>query len=97
MADITVLKTLAGDPPEAAEKPRKKPGRPKGSGKWPGSGRKPGGANQTTKELRARIHRRGKPVETICDVAAGKTEIDGMSRADALKLLYKSVVPEYRV
>ena len=75
MADLKVLKRLVDNSPEdagaavAGKPPRRKPGRPKGSAKWPGSGRKKGGANQTTTEIRAKIHRRGKPVEKICDVA----------------------------
>ena len=74
----------------------KKPGRPKGTGKWPGSGRKKGGANRSTQELRALIHRKGRPVEVLCAVAAGTETIEGLSRADALRLLFKTVVPELK-
>ena len=96
MADIRLLKNVIGDPPEETP-PRKKSGRPKGSAKWPGSGRKPGGVNQSTKEIRAKIHRRGKPIEQVCDIANGKAEpIEGLSRGDAIRMLYRAVVPELR-
>ncbi len=102
MADLKALKKLTDDPPEddgdavVVDMPKRKPGRPKGSTKPPGSGRQKGTPNHTTQALRRRIHRRGKPVETVCDVAAGKTEIEGLSQADAIKLLFRAVVPELR-
>jgi len=77
VADLRALKKLADSPPEddgedvVVDMPKRR-GRPKGSG------RKKGTPNHTTQALRRRIHRRGRPVEAICDVAAGKVEIDGL-------------------
>ena len=89
--------------PEASEasvvelqKAKRKPGRPKGSTKWPGSGRKKGTVNKSTAELRRYIHRNANPVAQVCKIARGKVEIDGLSQADAIKLLYKAVIPELR-
>jgi hypothetical protein len=77
-------------------KAKRKPGRPKGSTKWPGSGRKAGTVNKSTAELRRYIHRNANPVAQVCKIAKGKVEIDGLSQADAIKLLYKAVIPELR-
>ena len=77
-------------------KVKRKPGRPKGSKKWPGSGRKKGTVNKTTAELRRYIHRNANPVGQVCKIAKGKVEIDGLSQADAIKLLYKAVIPELK-
>ncbi len=77
-------------------KAKRKPGRPKGSTKWPGSGRKKGTVNKSTAELRRYIHRNANPVAQVCKIAKGKVEIDGLSQADAIKLLYKAVIPELR-
>ena len=91
------------DAPAASEAPvvelpkaKRKPGRPKGSTKWPGSGRKKGTVNKSTAELRRYIHRNANPVAQVCKIARGKVEIDGLSQADAIKLLYKAVIPELR-
>lgn len=81
---------------DAAPEPPKGRGRPKGRGKVPGSGRQKGTANKTTQQLRALIHRRGKPVEVVCRVASGKEVIEGLTQAEALKLLFKAVIPELR-
>ncbi len=78
------------------QKAKRKPGRPKGSTKWPGSGRKKGTVNKSTAELRRYIHRNANPVAQVCKIAKGKVEIDGLSQADAIKLLYKAVIPELR-
>ncbi len=78
------------------QKAKRKPGRPKGSTKWPGSGRKKGTVNKSTAELRRYIHRNANPVAQVCKIARGKVEIDGLSQADAIKLLYKAVIPELR-
>jgi len=75
---------------------KRKPGRPKGSTKWPGSGRKKGTVNKSTAELRRYIHRNANPVAQVCKIAKGKVEIDGLSQADAIKMLYKAVIPELR-
>ncbi len=75
---------------------KRKPGRPKGSTKWPGSGRKKGTVNKSTAELRRYIHSNANPVAQVCKIAKGKVEIDGLSQADAIKLLYKAVIPELR-
>ena len=75
---------------------KRKPGRPKGSTKWPGSGRKKGTVNKSTAELRRYIHRNANPVAQVCKIAKGKVEIDGLSQADAIKLLYRAVIPELR-
>ncbi len=77
-------------------KAKRKPGRPKGSTKWPGSGRKKGTVNKTTAELRRYIHRNANPVAQVCKNAKGKVVIDGLSQADAIKLLYKAVIPELK-
>ncbi len=77
-------------------KAKRKPGRPKGSKKWPGSGRQKGTVNRTTAELRRYIHRNANPVGQVCKIARGKIEIDGLSQADAIKLLYKAVIPELK-
>jgi hypothetical protein len=77
-------------------KAKRKPGRPKGSTKWPGSGRKKGTVNKSTAELRRYIHRNANPVAQVCKIAKGKVVIDGLSQADAIKLLYKAVIPELR-
>ncbi len=69
---------------------------PKRRGRPKGSGRAKGTPNNTTQALRRKIHRRGKPVEAICDVAAGKVEIEGLPQADALRMLFRAVVPELR-
>lgn len=51
----------------------------------------------TTTYLRRRyIHRNANPVAQVCKIAKGKMEIDGLSQADAIKLLYKTVIPELR-
>ncbi len=91
------------DAPAASEAPvvelqkaKRKPGRPKGSTKWPGSGRKKGTVNKSTAELRRYIHRNANPVAQVCKIAKGKVEIDGLSQADAIRLLYKAVIPELR-
>ncbi len=78
------------------QKAKRKPGRPKGSTKWPGSGRKKGTVNKSTAELRRYIHRNANPVAQVCKIAKGKVEIEGLSQADAIKLLYKAVIPELR-
>ncbi len=78
------------------QKAKRKPGRPKGSTKWPGSGRKKGTVNKTTAELRRYIHRNANPVAQVCKIAKGKVEIDGLSQADAIKMLYRAVIPELR-
>jgi hypothetical protein len=78
------------------QKAKRKPGRPKGSTKWPGSGRKKGTVNKSTAELRRYIHRNANPVAQVCKIAKGKVEIDGLSQADAIKLLYRAVIPELR-
>ncbi len=102
MTDLKPLKRLTDEQPKdtggdvVVNMPKRRPGRPKGSMKQPGSGRKPGTPNHTTQALRKRIHRLGKPVETVCGVAAGKTTIEGFAQADAIKLLFKAVVPELR-
>lgn len=101
MADLGILRAFTGDPPQGGsaavvDLPRRKPGRPKGVPKIPGSGRKRGSVNRTTAELRAMIHRLADPVRTICRVAAGKETVEGLSRADALRLLYRATVPELR-
>ena len=75
-------------------KAKRKPGRPKGSKKWLGSGRQKGTVNRTTAEIRRYIHRNANPVGQVCKIAKGKVEIDGLSQADAIKLLYKAVIPE---
>lgn len=77
-------------------KTKRKPGRPKGSKKWPGSGRQKGTVNRTTAELRRYIHRNANPVAQVCKIAKGKVEIDGLSQADAIRLLYKAVIPELK-
>ncbi len=93
--------TLNGDPaasePTVVELPKKrKPGRPKGSKKWPGSGRQKGTVNRTTADLRRYIHRNANPVAQVCKIAKGKVTIDGLSQADAIRLLYKAVIPELK-
>lgn len=90
MADSRALKKLVEPSPVVELSEKRKRGRP------PGSGRKPGTPNHSTRKLRLKIHKLGKPVETVCKVAAGDLEIDGLSQGDALKLLFKSVVPELR-
>ena len=75
---------------------KRKPGRPKGSTKWPGSGRKKGTVNKSTAELRRYIHRNANPVAQVCKIAKGKVAIDGLSQADAIKMLYRAVIPELR-
>ena len=80
----------------AAPPSQRRPGRPPGSAKWPGSGRKKGTVNRTTAELRQYIHRNANPVGQVCKIAKGKVQIDGLSQADAIKLLYKAVIPELR-
>ncbi len=77
-------------------KAKRKPGRPKGSKKWPGSGRQKGTVNKSTAELRRYIHRNANPVAQVCKIAKGKVEIDGLSQADAIKMLYRAVIPELR-
>ena len=77
-------------------KAKRKPGRPKGSKKWPGSGRQKGTVNKTTAELRRYIHRNANPVGQVCKIAKGKVEIDGLSQADAIRMLYRAVIPELR-
>jgi hypothetical protein len=62
----------------------------------PGSGRKKGTANHSSQKLRLKIHRLGKPLERVCQVARGELVIDGLSQGDALKMLFKAVVPELR-
>ena len=111
MADLGVLAPLgvleAVSPPSpvastgerkgsilALSKPLRRRGRPKGSRKT--GGRKSGTPNKSTQQLRALIHRRGKPVQVVCRVAAGKEVIAGLTQADALKLLFKAVVPELK-
>ena len=102
MGDLKALQTLIDEPPSGdgeatvVDLPKKRRGPPKGRTKVPGSGRQRGTPNHTTVALRRRIHRRGKPVEAVCDVAAGKIEIEGLPQADAIKLLFKAVVPELR-
>ncbi len=78
------------------EPPTRKPGRPKGSAKWPGSGRRKGTVNRSNAYWRSFIERRSKAVRTICDAAAGKLEVSGLSQAEALKLCWRSIVPELK-
>ena len=78
------------------QKAKRKPGRPKGSPKIPGSGRRKGTINRSTAELRRYIHSNANPVGQVCKIARGKVEIDGLSQADAIKLLYRAVIPELR-
>ena len=77
------------------ELPKRKPGRPRGAAKWPGSGRKKGQPNKSTADLRKYIHRTANPVRKVAQVANGKLVIDGLSQADAIKMLYRAVIPEF--
>src|SRR5690606_5595336 len=87
---------------EPAQPPRRKPGRPKGSPKVPGSGRKPGQPNRSTKELRELIMKRGRPIELLAAVCAGRRVKTGYktyeyptmeARLAAARLLLEKVVP----
>ena len=52
------------------EKPKRKPGRPKG---YPRSGgRKPGTVNKSTQLGRDFIIRKGAPIETLCKISKGE-------------------------
>jgi len=96
-------KLLTFDPPQEIEQPaRRKPGRPKGSPRVPGSGRKAGTPNRTTAEIRELIQKRGRPVELLCAIAAGRRVKVGrgqyaypdlQERAAAAKLLLDKLVP----
>ena len=91
MSDVTIL-----------EPARRGPGRPKGLGRVPGSGRKPGVPNRTTAELREYITRKGRPVELLVAVAAGRrvrvakatyANPSLQERLFAAKLLLDRIVP----
>ncbi len=98
MADLSSLEDHTAPAEIAAvdEPPTRKPGRPKGSAKWPGSGRRKGTVNRSNAYWRSFIERRSKAVRTICDAAAGKLEVSGLSQAEALKLCWRSIVPELK-
>src|SRR5690606_14981251 len=71
------------------------------SPKVPGSGRKPGQPNRSTKELRELIMRRGRPIELLAAVCAGRRVKTGYktyeyptmeARLAAAKLLLEKVI-----
>lgn len=87
---------------EIEQPPRRRPGRPKGSPKVPGSGRRPGTPNRTTAEIRELIQKRGRPIELLCAIAAGRRIKTGrgqyaypdlQERAAAARLLLDKLVP----
>jgi hypothetical protein len=76
------------------------PGRPKGLPKT--GGRKAGTPNLMTPEYRAHIARRGKPIELLCDISAGREIDDGgtkrkptlAERTRAAETLSRKILPD---
>lgn len=93
-------KALRLDP--VAEPERRGPGRPRGLPKPPGSGRQKGTPNRSTSEIRELIQRRGRPVELLAAIAAGRRVKVGkgqyaypdlQERAAAAKILIDKLLP----
>lgn len=85
-----------------APEPVRRRGRPPGSPRTPGSGRKPGKPNKTTAELREIIQAKGRPLELLCAIAAGRRVKTGFKtyaypslaeRAAAARILMERVMP----
>jgi hypothetical protein len=76
------------------------PGRPKGLPKT--GGRKAGTPNLMTPEYREHIARRGKPIELLCDISAGREIDDGgkkrkptlAERTRAAETLSRKILPD---
>jgi len=100
----------AGDGGDGDDSGKRRRGRPPGLGRVPGSGRKKGTANKLTANLKDIIVRRGRPLELLCDVAAGrkirvgpqagpgaKYEYPGLGeRIGAAKALLCKIIPDLK-
>ncbi len=52
--------------------------------------------SRASAELRRYIHRNPHPDAQVCKIAKVKVVRDGLSQADAIKMLYRAVIPELR-
>lgn len=73
--------------PVYSHEPRR-PGRPKGIPRAPGSGRKKGTPNRLTAEMKAIIIEKGRPLDLLCAIAAGKlVKVGGTEPGTSIKVI----------
>ena len=83
MTETTSAVAVILEPNGSTDKPKRKPGRPKG---YPRSGgRLPGTANKITQLTQDFIIRRGAPIEILCKIAKGERVMAAEDSASATK------------